>query len=567
MEHHGFLLDIADLGTVEFQVDVPDIDAVHQDLAVVIVVITHQQVDQRGLTGAGGTNDTHNVTRLNGQAHIGQRLLCPVKGEVHIPELDMTVELGRMVTLTEIRLWLRVDDIQQTFGRVQSILDRVIEVSEEVHGLIEHGGVGNKGHQQTGRNELRLFDHQCAAHAPDQQRAAGHHKAHNMGEQSRDTGGLDRGLQPLIVVVDKGIGAALLVGKGLDDPDAGDIVRQNRGHSRPSAPHTAVEGSDLLAEDPGTQHHKRHRDQRQQGQFPVHTEHDNDDADHLEELHHHFLGHTDDKLLDGQRVAADTVDHGTGGSPVVEPHGHSLGFFVHIISHIRDELIAADTKHIGPDSANAVLDQISCQQQAHADDQHILLAVGQNIVHQGLGHVGGQQGHARSHDGQQDTHKQHPLIGHSILDQFLEDRTLGFAVDARRAGTDQVPSALGADRELLLEGAFDQFQFFFHALAGGNALDIAGRRVAEGCGLIRETEEIGPFLVQIYEFAVCIVLGEDQHGVAVVALDIGTLYIGKLIGLHSAGSGRIESIDPLVCHRKEGFGILAVNVQVTNDNE
>ena len=157
VEHHGLLLDIADLGAVEFHIDIPDIDIVHQDLSVIMVIVAHQQIDQCGLAGTGSAYNTHDISRFDGQIHIGKGLFGAVKGEIDVPELDLAMELVRMLSLAEVCLRLSINDIQDPLRRVQRILVRVVEIGKEVHRSIEHGGIRDKRYQKTCRDKVRII--------------------------------------------------------------------------------------------------------------------------------------------------------------------------------------------------------------------------------------------------------------------------------------------------------------------------------------------------------------------------------------------------------------------------
>ena len=201
----------------------------------------------------------------------------------------------------------------------------------------------------------------------------------------------------------KAMDAALLVSKCLNDTDAGDSIRQDAGNRRPAAPDPAVEGTNLLAEGSGTHDHKGDRDQGQQSQLPVHGEHDDNDTDQQEKLNNDFLGNTKHKCLESRGVTADSVDDGTGGGSVIEPHRQVLGFLINIVPKISHDPVAGDFQVIGTDGTNTVLNQICQQQTQDTEQQAPFAAHGQNIVHQGFGHVRRNQGHACGNQGKNDT--------------------------------------------------------------------------------------------------------------------------------------------------------------------
>jgi hypothetical protein len=116
MEHHRLLLDIADAGTEEFKVNLPDIHAVKQDSAIVMVVIAQKQIDQRRLARAGGSDYAHDISGIYFEVYPLEHLFCPVVGEGNIFKFNGAPDLLQLVALAEVLLGLGVEYVKYPLG-------------------------------------------------------------------------------------------------------------------------------------------------------------------------------------------------------------------------------------------------------------------------------------------------------------------------------------------------------------------------------------------------------------------------------------------------------------------
>ena len=76
---------------------VGDVDAVEGDPAAVELVEPHDQVDQRGLAGAGRADDGHGLARLDDEVEVLDERVVRRVGERHVLELDAPVRVVQLV--------------------------------------------------------------------------------------------------------------------------------------------------------------------------------------------------------------------------------------------------------------------------------------------------------------------------------------------------------------------------------------------------------------------------------------------------------------------------------------
>src|SRR5437870_12476239 len=95
MEQHGFLQNEADLLTQRFLPKLFYVSAVDLDRSGNRIVKTRNQADDRSFPGAGGTNQSGYLSRLDLKAHILQNRSVLRGAEMHMLELDLSPESGR----------------------------------------------------------------------------------------------------------------------------------------------------------------------------------------------------------------------------------------------------------------------------------------------------------------------------------------------------------------------------------------------------------------------------------------------------------------------------------------
>ena len=88
-EEHGLLRDIAEPVIQRVEGVIPDVDAVHKDLALRRVVEARDQTDQRGLAAAGRADDGQRLAVLHAEADMAQLVCRRMRiAEGDIPEFN-----------------------------------------------------------------------------------------------------------------------------------------------------------------------------------------------------------------------------------------------------------------------------------------------------------------------------------------------------------------------------------------------------------------------------------------------------------------------------------------------
>ena len=112
--------------------------AVHLQGAAVDLVEPHQQVDQRGLSAAGGANQSNTLAGLHFQIHILDQGHIRHIAELHMLKLDRTGTVGQFHRIRGIWQDGRfIDKVKHTLGAGQSVL----ELSHDIRNIVERLGV------------------------------------------------------------------------------------------------------------------------------------------------------------------------------------------------------------------------------------------------------------------------------------------------------------------------------------------------------------------------------------------------------------------------------------------
>ena len=102
---------------------IPDIRTVHGNTAVLHIVETHQQIDQRRLAAAGGSDDRHTLARFHGHGQILDQMLLLRIGKIHVGDFHGSFGILKHRCIFRFRhLRFGFDQFKHTAGAGQRIL-------------------------------------------------------------------------------------------------------------------------------------------------------------------------------------------------------------------------------------------------------------------------------------------------------------------------------------------------------------------------------------------------------------------------------------------------------------
>ena len=298
-----------------------------RDPALVGVVQPHQQVDERGLAGAGVADDADQLARFHLQGDVLQHRFVALVAEYHGVEAHPSFDPQAAGTGRVGDLGRLVDDLEYALRRAHRFGEPPGESGDHDERPVDQHRVLDELHELA-QLHLRSQD-QVAPAQKDQELPGAHDEGPGRYQDSPGTLVLEHGVAQLGGALPEATDLRPFAAERLDHADAGQNVLQQRvdlvehpvlpPEQRPHAAPHAV----------GQQHHHRHRDQHQRGQAPLAQEEDHGHADQQEYLRDAVGEPEVDEHLDPARVPADPVQDvaGVAGAQVCER------LFLHVGEH------------------------------------------------------------------------------------------------------------------------------------------------------------------------------------------------------------------------------------------
>ena len=142
VEQPGVLQHHAEVAAQVHAVHIMRVHAVEADMAAVDLVESHEQVDQRGLAGAGRADDGGAVARLGRERDVLHQRTIRIVSELHMLEVDAAADwLGHPLRLGGIGFDLvLVQDVEHALhrsqGRLQAV-DHERHLGQRFRGLVD----------------------------------------------------------------------------------------------------------------------------------------------------------------------------------------------------------------------------------------------------------------------------------------------------------------------------------------------------------------------------------------------------------------------------------------------
>ena len=97
LQHHA-------IGTAQtFSCHIPDIHAFYQNTALIHVIKTHQQIDNRGFSTAGGTNNSHPLSRFYRQVKILHQFCVRCIRKIHMRQNHISTRIFQCLYMGRLR--------------------------------------------------------------------------------------------------------------------------------------------------------------------------------------------------------------------------------------------------------------------------------------------------------------------------------------------------------------------------------------------------------------------------------------------------------------------------------
>ena len=295
--------------------DLLDVDAVDENLALLNIVIAADQAQNSGLARAGGANKGHRLLRLYMEGNALKHPLVGLIGKPDVFKLDLALDI---VQLNGIRLihHLRnhIQNAEYLFRGGKGALEHVKLLCQSLDGVKEPGDVHVKGHHNGAvdglTKEHRILNIALCAKIEQAQLGGHEEHVHHGAKDAEHIHPVVLSLAELGALFHKVLQLPFLPVKDLGDLHAGQVLGKISVDVRGGVAHLPVYPAGELAEDHGEQHNKGHKAQHHQGQCIVEHQHGRQHA-HDD---HAVLGQGDD----------DVGEHVADGIGIVGNTGHQL---------------------------------------------------------------------------------------------------------------------------------------------------------------------------------------------------------------------------------------------------
>ena len=267
-EQERFLEDHAQLLAEVVRRQVADVDAVDRDAALLHVVKPRQQADKRRLAGAAPPDDPHHLARMHVERHVAEHRLVAVVAERHVLKTDRAADVLPGHRLLRLRdQGRRVEQFQHPLAARKKARQPGGKVRQRPQGRVEHRQVGEEGNQLAERH--LAADHVPPADIPDDQAAETEDDLHRGGIGGV---GVFDPLPPMAEVVAGGMEAVAFprfLRESLHHADAGEHAGERRHLLARGVPEPIVPRIDMPPEDPRTEDHQGHGNEREQRELGI----------------------------------------------------------------------------------------------------------------------------------------------------------------------------------------------------------------------------------------------------------------------------------------------------------
>ena len=244
-EQERLLQHQADVAAIFGHRDGADINAINENSAFADIVKTADQIDQGRFARAAMADQAHHLARFDDQIDVAGHGASPV-AEACLLERNAAFDLTQMHRAAGFRHGRNmIENVKNALGPGGGLLRHRHNPAHRIQAGVEAANVSEESSQHANRDVAlgNLPD----AETPDHQQANFRHQR-DRGRKQRP-GAIEFVVQRQIELVGllEAPGLALLLGKGLDDPDAGNGVGQHVGDFRPDPVDLLETGAQTVA--------------------------------------------------------------------------------------------------------------------------------------------------------------------------------------------------------------------------------------------------------------------------------------------------------------------------------
>ena len=390
-EQEHILKHLAEMTAQRGNLDVSDVDAVNQDLALLDIVIPANQVQNGGFSGTGRTHKGHGLFGVHMEGNALQNPFAGVVSKPHIFELNFAPDLLQLNGIRLIHhLGNHVQNGEYFLRRGKGLLQHIKLLRQSLNGIKEPGDIHiERDHGFAGNGlaqERRVLDIALAADIEEEQIGGDEQHIHHGPENAEYKHPVHLGFLQALAADQEFVHFPLFLIEDLGNLHAGEVFGQVGVHIRPGVIDRAVDMAGELLEDDGKEHQKRYKAQDHQRQSVVQNQHCRQHTDDHQRVLRQSHQNVGEQIADGVGVIGDSRHQLAHGDLVQLRVGKLLNVGEGIQTDLRQDLLAGLLQNhcleIGADHGYHQNARIYSHQRIELRKLEVLLDGALNVRHQ-----------------------------------------------------------------------------------------------------------------------------------------------------------------------------------------
>ena len=239
--------------------NVPDINAIDQNLPLLDIIVPADQAQDGGLSGTGSPNEGHGLLGIHMEGNALQHPLAGIIGKPHVPELDLALHFLQLDGVRLVHhLGNHIQNGEYLLRRGEGLLQHIKLLGQRLDRVKEPGNIHIEGDHRLAGNglpqELGVSDIALAADIEQEQVGGDEEHIHHGTENTEDEHPVHLGLLQTLAANQELVHLPLLLVEDLGDLHAGEVLGQVGVYVRPGVVDRAVDMAGELLKDDGKDH-------------------------------------------------------------------------------------------------------------------------------------------------------------------------------------------------------------------------------------------------------------------------------------------------------------------------
>ena len=214
------------MATQRGDLNVPDINAIDQNLPLLDIIVPADQAQDGGLSGTGSPNKGHGLLGIHMEGNALQHPLAGIIGKPHVPELDLALHFLQIDGVRLVHhLGNHIQNGEYLLRRGEGLLQHIKLLGQRLNGVEEPGDIHIESDHRLAGNGLpqkgRVLDITLAADIEEEQVGCDEQHVYHGPEDAEDEHPVHLGLLKALAASQKFVHFPLLLVEYLGDLHTG----------------------------------------------------------------------------------------------------------------------------------------------------------------------------------------------------------------------------------------------------------------------------------------------------------------------------------------------------------